>query len=115
LKQSIEVDLKWYHFSQNNSGGYFIQNDTVAEDVFIQATCEEEACRIASDLFEDYSDYCECCGERWSYYYIEEADVPSRYGVPITEKYDRWGEDAYAVLHHYDNTVTKFYPNQKEI
>lgn len=30
-------DLKWFNFNQNNSGGYYIENDEVGSDVYIQA------------------------------------------------------------------------------
>jgi hypothetical protein len=75
----------WYWFDQNNSGGHFYENDDVGTDVFIEAYSEEAAIRLAHEIFEDYSDYCECCGERWSYYSPHSAEVPSRFGKSIFE------------------------------
>ncbi len=82
----VEDDLKWWHFDQNNSGGYFILNEDVLEDVFIQAGSKEEASSKAEEIFSDYSSFCECCGERWStWVYSEGTDVPMFYQTPITE------------------------------
>ena len=77
--------LRWWHFDQNNSGGYFITNEDVAEDVFIQASSAEEATKRAEALFENYSEYCACCGERWSTYAHEDdgTDSPELYGDSI--------------------------------
>ncbi|MDR3445952.1 hypothetical protein [Dyella sp.] len=106
MKQTIEVDLKWFHFNQNNSGGRFIINDTVAEDVLIQARSAEEAINRATVLFEDYSDYCSCCGERWSYRVEDKegTDDPTIHGVSVYEKTKQmFGENVR--LHHYNGHV----------
>lgn len=96
--------LKWWHFNQNNSGGYFIQNEDVLEDVYIQAPNAGEAARIAEDIFSDYSAYCECCGERWSTYWLDEGqDSPSRYGEPINECKASWFHKQ-CVLYYFDGT-----------
>lgn len=47
-------NLKWWHFNQNNSGGYYIESDVVGTDVFIQAKSSREAADKAYALFEDY-------------------------------------------------------------
>ena len=41
---------KFYLFHQNNSGGYFIQNDSVDIYVMIQAESAEDANNKAEDL-----------------------------------------------------------------
>lgn len=66
MKVNVELDLKWYHFRQNNSGGYFINDENVGEDVFIQASSVEEVKQKAEEIFNEYREYCDCCGERWS-------------------------------------------------
>lgn len=63
--------MNWYLFSQNNSGGAFIVNDDVAEEVLIQATSPEKANEKAEEIgiyFEGIEKEidCECCGDRWS-------------------------------------------------
>src|SRR6478736_3887571 len=66
---SVEVEM-FYCFDQNNTGGDFTINDQFAEDVFSEATSEDDA----NDRAEAYGLYfdgcqdgydCECCGDRW--------------------------------------------------
>lgn len=107
----MENELKWFHYSQNNSGGYFIENDEVSEDLFVQAEDANQANKKAFEVTEDYSKYCECCGERW---WISAGDkdgceVPTIYETKITEKYKPFKIDTYATLHYADGRVVKFY------
>ena len=84
------MTLSIYRFHQNNSGGY-ITDDVVIEnpkqgfmvdyDVYIHATSEDEANRIAEscgvyfDGVEKGKD-CDCCGDRWTRtVYPEDPDV----------------------------------------
>lgn len=81
----VQEGFKWWYFDQNNSGGYFILNEDVLEGVFIQARNSEEAEEKAEVIFEDYSEYCPCCGPRWSTYCTRDGDdVPMLYSEPIT-------------------------------
>ena len=57
---------KFYTISQNNSGGYFIENDDVDYYVSVQADSLYEAEKLLEDIVEDYSEYCDCCGLRWT-------------------------------------------------
>jgi hypothetical protein len=101
------VVLKWYHFSQNNSGGYFIVDDEVANDVFIQERNVQAAVSKAEDLFADRSQFCDCCGQRWSTSYIDESDghpVPMIYGEPYTPGGMFRDE---ARLHYFDGRIEK--------
>lgn len=107
---TINVPLKWFHYRQNNSGGYFIINNTVAEDVYIQAPSAAEAEERAEAIFAEYSEYCECCGRRWSTGYMHDddgTDVPCLYGTPITEEEATYFREQ-ARLHHYDGRVESF-------
>lgn len=75
--------LLWFHFNQNNSGGYFVENENVCEDVYVQAHTAAEAIAKA-ETFMDNSDSCACCGDRWSFW-MDDRDgtvVPMRYGEP---------------------------------
>jgi hypothetical protein len=105
---------KWFHFSQSNSGGYFIINDVVAEDVFVQARSAEQAEARASAIFAPYSEFCECCSKRWSYgvHKQDGRKVPTKYNEPVTEIIaDLFHTQAR--LHHLDGTVeTVFYKPQ---
>lgn len=60
----------FYTFYQNNSGGSFIVNDSVAHVVIIEAPSANVANAIAEDkgLYFDGCDSgadCSCCGDRW--------------------------------------------------
>lgn len=76
--------MKWFTFSQNNSGGYFDEDDNVCEIVSIQAETAKDAVRFAKRIM-DNSNSCDCCGSRWSFYMREDDgyDVPSLYGDPL--------------------------------
>lgn len=69
--------MKWYTVNQNNSGGYFIQNEDVNQYVSVQAISLEEAELRLEDITENYSEYCSCCGERWYWYSLEGFDTPT--------------------------------------
>ena len=100
------VALRWWCFDQNNSGGYFITNDTVAEYVLIQARSVAEAVAKAEAVFEDLSEYCACCGERWSYY-VDEGDgkpTPEIYGERI-ETIQPGSFHKEARLHYFDGHI----------
>lgn len=65
------MKLKWYHYSQCNSGGYFVTNDYVAQEVFIQAPSEATADAMAEHvgIYFDGTETgrdCPCCGDRWT-------------------------------------------------
>jgi hypothetical protein len=61
---------KFYHFSQNNSGGSFNISEALAHHVIIEAHSAEDANNKALSIglyfngCEDGGD-CPCCGDRW--------------------------------------------------
>lgn len=60
----------FYEFSQNNSGGSFVVNDSVCHRLIIEADNEEDAISKAEDLgcyWDGVSKGidCPCCGDRW--------------------------------------------------
>lgn len=57
--------MKFYEFTQNNSGGYFDVDENVSHRVIIEAETEEEAEEKFRPMIENQSGSCECCGERW--------------------------------------------------
>lgn len=103
--KNTELNLKWWTTDQNNSGGYFIENDDVSHWVSFQAENAEQAKSKASDIFSEYGEYCDCCGERW-YFDFEEDDgteVPEIYGIPYTEtRQEGYREEI--VLHYVDGS-----------
>ena|SRR5690625_74189 len=78
------MSTKFYTYDQNNSGGYFIVNEDVDVYVIVEAESELEADNILSGIVEDYSDYCDCCGERWGSHIGETGtESPTIYGRPV--------------------------------
>ena len=73
------MNLKFYTFEQNNVEGYFVIDDKtgVCENIIIQAENIHDA---ISKLFEigekteNFFSFCECCGDRWSPYFVDESD-----------------------------------------
>lgn len=97
--------LLWFHFDQNNSGGSFVVDENVCEDVFIQAHTAAEAIAKGEE-FMDNSDSCPCCGNRWSFY-VDDRDgqpVPMRYDVPAEAEEPMYFHKNYK-LHFYDGHV----------
>lgn len=64
--------MKFFEFRQNNSGGFFDENDDVAAHVIIEAETEKEAIEKFKPLIENQSYSCPCCGDRW---YISPDEV----------------------------------------
>lgn len=93
----MERELKFYEFSQNNSGGSFITDDILCHRLFIEASSEEEAINKAEELgcywdgVEEGSD-CPCCGDRW---------YPSGSSVDL-EKINKEGFEVYEYIHGKD-------------
>lgn len=59
--------MKFYEFSQNNSGGYIIEDSScgIGDYVYIQADEENEANERAESIGLFSLPYCDCCGERF--------------------------------------------------
>lgn len=78
--------MKFYHFSQNNSGGSFHVDDNVSHHVIIEARNADAANNAARHIgiyFNgcDSDIDCPCCGDRW--YPVSEYDgeyKPAVYG-----------------------------------
>lgn len=88
--QNTQINLRWFTYQQNNSGGSFDIDEQVAQTVIIQAGSPEEADRLAENIGIYFHGCqtgmdCSCCGDRWSEAYDDGDDVPSLYGEPITE------------------------------
>lgn len=83
---------KFYTYSQNNSGGWFENNENVCEYVIIEAKSAEHANNIAESIgiyFDGCSDGidCSCCGDRW-YEQCDDKngeDEPMIYGKSVHE------------------------------
>jgi hypothetical protein len=83
--------MKYYEFTQNNSGGRFYTDDKLCHRLIIQAIDENEAISKAESLgcywngvSKGYD--CDCCGDRW-YRCSRELNIEkyNESGYPITE------------------------------
>jgi len=100
----------FYHFNQNNSGGYFVENkdNGVGSDVIIEATDSTKANALffaLGDKVSGFEEFCDCCGERW--YPVDDSDgkdVPTIYGEPVNECKSR-PYRAGCFIHHLNGTI----------
>lgn len=95
----------FYTYTQNNSGGYFIQNNDVRQFVIVEADNAEQANLRANDIVEDYREYCQCCGERW---YINCSDEDGKevamiYDTPVTQQIRKMYIDS-CIIYYANNT-----------
>lgn len=110
LSNKIEGAL-WYEFDQNNSGGYYERDDFVADVVFIQAMSSDQADDIMRDMVDKAHawNYCECCGERWSFWRKEGYEVPTRYDEDVTKGgFELYSKDGYALFHGLNGRTLKW-------
>lgn len=96
-----EIETKFFAFSQNNSGGYYIQNEEVNEFVIIEARNESEAISKLYEITEDYLEYCECCGPRWD----SSIWGDGGYEKPTIKKVGYFNSEETAIVHYYDGTT----------
>lgn len=114
------MNTKYYHFSQNNSGGSFVFSDGISVHVIIEALSAEHAneraveCGLYFDGVSDGLDCC-CCGDRWCQTDEHDAeDSPRIHGEPVgspenIEWARRWAQGhPYAYVHHLDGRVESF-------
>ena len=113
---------KFFHFSQNNSGGSFDINETVAHHVIIEAHSAKEANARAEDVgiyFNgcDTGADCNCCGDRW--YEASDRDgkdTPLIYGEPPEAHDGFFTKEGQPVCHVYylDGSKTAYRKPVKE-
>jgi hypothetical protein len=113
---------KYFHYSQNNSGGSFDIDDKVAHHVIIQAHSASEANKLAEDVgiyfngCDDGRD-CSCCGDRWSPAWRDEGtDTPTIYGEDPATYHDMFAPVGEPVCHvyHLDGIKTTYRKAKKE-
>jgi hypothetical protein len=106
----------FYKFSQNNSGGEFVENDKVAHFVIIEANDHNHANQIAESI-GIYFDGCEkdidcdCCGDRWSEVDKDDGDdIPLLYGELIENHSEFWCRvgDVYCYVYKLDGEVISY-------
>lgn len=99
----------FYHYSQNNSGGDFVVNGSVAHQVIIEAKTADEANRIAETigLYFDGRGDCPCCGNRWYEAYGEGDGTPLIYGIEPQDYYSSWvnSNEVYCYVYYLNGVV----------
>jgi hypothetical protein len=117
------VETKFYTFDQHNSGGKFINNDTLGHYVIIEAVDMQDAIRRAEQVgiyFNGVAEGidCGCCGDRWTTPWEDDvAPTPMIYDTEVGDVY--YVEFMYRVkqnviIYYYDGTK-KVVPMLKKI
>lgn len=98
------IKTKFYTFSQNNSGGGWIKDNNLDQEVIIEAQNLDEAINKAMNLGIYFNGVekgldCDCCGDRWYEPYLEEGtDEP---------KIDSYPPEGTWLIHYYDGKVER--------
>lgn len=104
----------FYCYNQNNSGGSFVSNDSVAHYVFIEADSANEADDRAEDIgiyFNGVKNYrdCECCGDRWYEARYNDATIePMIYGTPVASFTDTFSQEGKPYAYYKDGRKESF-------
>jgi hypothetical protein len=118
-----EKQAKYFHFSQNNSGGSFHINDNVAHHVIVQAYTTEEANRLAEDIgiyFDGCNSDrdCSCCGDRWSRQWSDDKgdDTPMIYKDKPEDHHEFFTKPGLPICHvyHIDGSKTTYRKQEKQ-
>lgn len=106
---------KYFHYSQNNSGGSFDIDERVAHHVIIQAHSAKEADSIAEGVgiyFNGCADGrdCGCCGDRWSTAWGRGNEIPLIYDEDPATYYDSFTKTGQPVcrVYHLDGSKTTY-------
>jgi hypothetical protein len=108
---------KFFHFSQNNSGGSYDFNADkgITHHVIVEAENAADANRRAEEigLYFDGEGDCPCCGNRWSDQFSDEegTEAPEVYGDSLEEVTPGivWRENKPEIAVHYLNQPFKFF------
>lgn len=118
MKRTIET--KFWNFSQNNSGGYFVSDEIygVCEEIIVEAQTSDEAWSRLESIGENVSGFwnsCSCCGDRWSNWLDDDdgEDVPSIYGEPL-DKVECSYLRGKCFVHYCDGTIEEFIFKNKD-
>jgi hypothetical protein len=118
--------VRWFEWSQNNSGGSFVVDKKLCHRLFIEAEDEHAAEQKAFELGVYYDGCadgidCNCCGDRW--YSPDELTFPLKYSDDITfitvEEYAQHLADKYgwttpdARLFYANGTVKDIFTKKK--
>lgn len=113
------MDVAFFEFIQNNSGGTFSFNSErgISHWVIIEAHSADEANRKAESigLYFDGRGDCSCCGNRWYEARGKGDAVPSVYGEPAKEikfgpwsRRRKWMGGPEGFIHYADGRIESF-------
>lgn len=113
------MKTKFYTQIQNNSGGYFVNNEKagVGRIIVIEAKDAAQHWRVLEGISYScpgFFDFCDCCGERWSDWMCDEdgTETPEVYGQPLQEYLNETGkrylgDSNVAFVHYLDGRIEK--------
>lgn len=90
--------MKFFEFTQNNSGGSHYVDDKICHRLLIEANSNDEASDIAEGLGVYYDGCesgmdCECCGDRWYRPWSSDGiQFPYSYGTFTSEEANKIAE-----------------------
>ena len=99
---------KFFTFRQNNSGGVFVVNDTVAHSVVVEATSPEDANARAGAMGMFSMSFCECCGPRFSRAFKNEEGVDTFEEAVADSRHSSFRKEDTVVVHFVDRTTKRF-------
>lgn len=107
------IETKFYTYNQNNSGGYFVEDEKhgVCETIIIEAENASSAYFKLNEIgknVDGFWDFCNCCGERWwdENDDDEGTETPTIYG----EKIEGMTKDMFrekCFIHYFDGEIKK--------
>lgn len=111
----------FYHYSQNNSGGSFDNDDRVCHHVIVEADSADEA-DVRAESIGLYFDGvergldCSCCGDRWYRAYEKSTAEPMIYNKSPEMHRDPFTPEGevYCRVYYLDNSVKEFYTPAKK-
>jgi len=103
INQPTTMAFKFFTFSQNNSGGYYVQDGVVDQVVVVEADHADDADSRASakGLFSYHS--CDCCGPRFCGQYDKAKGFRSVKAAVSSS----WMQSPSVVVHFKDGRVEK--------
>lgn len=111
-----KINTVFAHFTQNNSGGYFLINEEkgIGHHIIVEGLDINDVRRRVEEITEDFSENCSCCGERWDtlIWQDELTSSPNIYMKPIQEYLNETNlyiKDIYVFVHYIDGTIEKYH------
>ena len=100
--------MTFYIYNQNNSGGYFIEDENVSATVIIEAESEVLADIKLNEIISKkskYTSYCSCCGKRWGG--VDEIYESLECDSAVFDRLKKQQESSDVILYNADGTKRK--------